>query len=122
MFCFILFTQHWKVISECFTYKIWTKTSKATPSGNLMPTHLDVFVGLEFTDVLLQEQQIQREIIPLAIRGGQNAHSGQQLVDFQEVGIPMAEEGAQTGVDHHRNECNKHDQVDEAGNKINKMV
>lgn len=81
-----------------------------------MLTHLDVFVGLQFADVLLQEEQVQREIIPVAVRGRQDAHGGQRLVGFQKVGVSMTEEGTETGVDHHRNQCDEQDQVDHAGN------
>lgn len=81
-------------------------------------THLDVFVGLQLADVLFQEEQIQRQIVPLATRGGQDAHCGQRLVGFQEAGISMAEEGTETGIDHHGNQWNEQDQVDEAGNKV----
>lgn len=49
------------------------------PSVNLTVArpHLNVLEGLKFADVLAEEQQIQREVVPLAVRGGQNAHSGE---------------------------------------------
>lgn len=82
-----------------------------------MPTHLDVFVGLQFAEVLLQEEQIQWEIVPLVTGGGQDAHGGQWLVGFQEAGISMAEEGTETGVDHRGNQRNEQNQVDKAGKR-----
>lgn len=30
----------------------------------------------------------------------------------------MAEEGTETGIDHHGDQCNEQDQVDKAGNKV----
>lgn len=78
-------------------------------------THLDVLVGLELADVLLQEEQIQRQVVPLPCRGGHDAHRGQRLVGLQEVGVSMADQGAETGVDHHGNQSDEQHQVDEAG-------
>lgn len=77
--------------------------------------HLNVFEGLQFADVLAEEQQIQREVVPLAVRGGQNAHSGEQLVGFQEVGVAVAQQRTHAGVDDRRNEADEQDQVDQAG-------
>lgn len=50
----------------------------------------------------------------MSVRLGQDAHGGQQLVDLQEVGVAMAEEGAETGVDDHGDEGDEDHQVDQA--------
>lgn len=70
---------------------------------------LDVLVGFELADVLLQEEQIEREVVPLAAGRGQDTHRGQQLVSFQEVGVPVTQEGAETGIDHHRDQRREDD-------------
>lgn len=88
-----------------------------TPAPRV-PTYLDVFIGLQFTDVLLQEEQIQREIVPLATGGGQDTDGGQGLVGFQEAGISIAEEGTETGVYHHGDQRDEQHQVDEAANGV----
>lgn len=77
-------------------------------------THLDVFVGLELADVLLQKQQVERQVVPVAFRLGQHPHSGQQLVDLQEMGGAAAQQGAQAGVDHHGDQGHKDYQVHQA--------
>lgn len=71
-------------------------------------------MGLELADVLLQEEQVEREVVPVAVRLGQDAHGGQQLVDLQEVGVAVAEERAETGVDNHGDEGDEDHQVDQA--------
>ena len=50
--------------------------------------------------------------------GGQDAHRGERLVGFQEPGVSVAEEGADAGIDHHGNQCDEQDQVDEARNGV----
>lgn len=34
------------------------------------------------------------------------------------MGVPVAEEGTEAGVDHHRNQCNEQDQVYQTGNIV----
>lgn len=51
----------------------------------------------------------------MAVGFGQDAHSGKGLVGFQEVGVSLAEEGAETSVDHDRDKCDEGNQVDQAG-------
>lgn len=51
----------------------------------------------------------------MSVRLGQDAHGGQQLVDLQEVGVAVAEERAEAGVDHHGDEGDEDHQVDQAG-------
>lgn len=84
--------------------------------------HLNVFEGFQFADVFAEEQQIQGEIVPLAVGGGQNAHGGEQLVGFQEVGVTVAQERTQAGVDDCRDQCDEQNQVDEAGRGKTKAV
>lgn len=74
-------------------------------------SHLHVLVGLEFADVLLQEEQVQGQVVPLAAGSRHDAHRGQRLVDFQEVGVSLAEEGAEAAVDHHGNQSREDHQV-----------
>lgn len=54
----------------------------------------------------------------MPVRLGQDAHGGQQLVDLQEVGVAVAEERAEAGVDHHGDEGDEDHQVDQAGTKV----
>lgn len=87
-----------------------------------MSKYLDVFVGLQFADVLLQEEQIHREIVPLASGCGQDAKGGQQFAGLQEAGVSMAVKGTETSVDYHGNQCNEQGQVDKAGNRVKRSL
>lgn len=53
------------------------RSTKLSVCKTVARPHLNVLEGLKFADVLAEEQQIQREVVPLAVRGGQNAHSGE---------------------------------------------
>lgn len=73
-------------------------------------THLETLVRFQVTQVLLQEQQVDAEVVVERLHHAQRAKARQHLVGTQEVGaLARWSEG---GVHHQRGEEHVHGQVD----------